>query len=277
MRLHDLVDAENIIIQILWGEKTIEFPTEVVETHSDGVYVTPYLHNGMPLELNINMYSGIICNVFGDAPDNGRRISWRNVDLSTAKYKSEMVYFIKTSAFNSVANTDERRVEDRVKITKEGSLFDSVKTVPIRINDISDSGIAFYAPSSFEPATNAFTVYFKDEVNGQKFDLSIKCKQVRTKKMPGTVFYGCKISADNKEYLIYGCLTRLMKNAKKNAEAEEALEEANEEANEEARAEVLENAEEIREVLRDENGEEIREVTREEIGEEIKEKFVEAK
>lgn len=215
MKLQDLVSAKNVIIQILWGEKTIEFNTEVLERNVDGVYVTPYLHGGQPLSLNIDASSGVVCNIFGDSPENGKRISWRNVVLNTVDYKGQTVYALKTAAFNSEAKADERRGEDRVKVTKNAVLYDAAakKTVDVRINDISDGGISFYAPATYEPETNIFWIRFNDGVNGQTFNINVKCRTVRTSNRVGTVFYGCKVAEDNAEYLLYGCLMRLVQNA----------------------------------------------------------------
>lgn len=215
MKLQNLIGAKNLILQIIWGEKNIEFSTEIVDRDDEGIYVTPYMHNKTPLELNINMQSGVVCNLFGDSPDTGKRISWRNIELSTTNYCGSLVYYLKTSIYNSHARIDERRVEDRVRITKTAELFDPIskKTVVVRVNDVSDGGIAFYAPATFQPETNLFVIKFSDVVNDQEFELTVKCKVVRTKKMPGTVFYGCRVLEDNTEYLLYGCLMRLSKNA----------------------------------------------------------------
>ncbi len=215
MKLQNLVSTNNLIIQILWGEKSIEFPTRIVDRDEGGIFVTPYLHGGAPLVLNINMNSGVVCNIFGDNPETGKRISWRNIQLATVNYSGRTLYYLKTSIYNSVAKADERRVEDRIKLTKTASLYDSVskKNVPIRIHDISDSGIAFYAPTTYQPETNSFVVHFSDVVNDQEFDLTVKCKTVRTKKQTGTIFYGCRISEENNDYLLYGCLMRMVKNA----------------------------------------------------------------
>lgn len=223
MKLQDLFGAKNIIIQIVWGERNIEFPTQVMDKDSEGVYVTPYLHEGSPLELTINMNSGVICNIFGDEPENGKRVSWRNVDLSTVSRKGSVLYYLKTSSFNSVAHLDERRVEDRVVILRDATLIDNTaqKSIPIRIHDISDGGISFYSPANNQPQTSSFTVTFSDMVNEQRFNLNIKCKTVRTKKMPGTVFYGCRITEENNNFLLYGCLVRIKKNSGAEKQGEE--------------------------------------------------------
>lgn len=213
MKLQDLLLSKNLILQILWGEKTIEFSTDIVDRDENGLYITPYLYNGAPLSLSINVNSGVVCNFFGDNPDDGTRVSWRNIELDTVSLKNQTVYYIKTSSYNSEARVDDRRVEDRVKVTKDAELYDSVakKTVQIRIHDVSDSGIAFHAPLAYEPMTKSFSVKFSDEVNGHVFNINIKCKTVRTKEMVGTCFYGCKLSDENNDYLLYGCLKRLEK------------------------------------------------------------------
>lgn len=194
----------------------IEFRTEIFDRDEDGIYATPYIHHGQPLVMDIEPKSGVICNVFGDDPATNRRISWRNIELHTVQKDEKTAYYLKTSTYNEMANHDDRRDEERVVITKRGKVWCEKEkdAVEIRVHDVSNKGISFYAPTSFSPESNIVVVSFKDNINDYDFAFRLNCKTVRTKNQAGNVFYGCQVMDDNKDYLLYGCLRRMKKNAK---------------------------------------------------------------
>lgn len=216
MILQELYKAKNVIVQIVWGEKVVEFYTDVFGRDDNGIYITPYLLEGKPLLLKINAHSGIVCNIFGDSPEDGKRMSWRNVDLNAVDADGKICYYVTTSTFNQIGNNDERRREDRVVITKRGNVWDekTQKYIEVRVHDISDSGISFYAPMSFELESSFFTLEFCDTVNGNAFNFTLSCKVVRNKPVKGMMFYGCRIQEPTREFLLYGCLCRMTQNAK---------------------------------------------------------------
>lgn len=220
MNIQELYMTKNIIVQISWGEKTIEFYADAVDKNAKGIYVTPYMREGAPLELNISQQSGVVCNVFGNNPEDGKRVSWRNVDLQTVKKDNRTLYFITTSEYNKLAKLDERRAHERVLIRKKGKVWDNSanKFVDIMVNDVSDNGISFYAPSTYVPGSSYFDLEFNDSIKQQNYQIRIKCKMVYTKKKVGTVFYGCELTEYNRDYLLYGCLCRLMKNSRETEE-----------------------------------------------------------
>lgn len=214
MELHELTKEQDIIIQIVWGENKIEFFSHMVNCNAEkeSIFVTPYMHNGQPLELNINQKSGIVCNMFCDDLYNGTRVSWRNVELETVHQGTAVVYKISTFQFNRQAQIDDRRVEERIKINLYGMIVDGEgQSIQVRIHDISDGGIGFYAPTSFQSKSNQVKVQFSDNVNGADFSICLICKIVRSVNKSGNMFYGCEIMQNSREYLLYGCLRRTAK------------------------------------------------------------------
>lgn len=211
MVIQDLCYAKNVIIQLVWGDQMIEFDTDVFDRDDAGVYVTPYLHNGQPLVMDIEPISGVICNVFANNPEDNKRISWRNIELHTVQKKGETAYFLKTNSYNILAKLDERRKEDRIVITKRGTVWDEKRNdfVEIRIHDISNKGISFYAPTSFSPTSNIMRVSFQDLVNGDIFSFDLNCKVLRTRRQAGNIFYGCVLMENNQDYFLYGCLKKM--------------------------------------------------------------------
>lgn len=211
MELRDVVGTKNLVIQILWGERTIEFGTQAVERYEKGVLISPYVYQGGPLELNIEIKSNIIVNLFADEPGTGHRVSWRNLELQTIYKNKEMFYYISPAAFREKATIDDRRLHKRIVINKVGSAWekDVNQVSNVRIYDVCDNGISFYAPSSFAPVTNRLTVSFVDTVGDRVFELRVDCSVARTEQKAGNQYYGCRITEANKEYMIYGCLKRL--------------------------------------------------------------------
>lgn len=211
MELHDFVGAQNAIVQIEWGKQKIEFSTDVLETYWDGVLVTPYIYQEKPLELTIPADGNVICNIFGDDPFNGKRISFRNLELSTEHVKGAVYYYLKASGYNKQSNLEERRDKDRIDLHVRGRMSDksSDTTYEIHLHDISDNGLSFYVSNDFNPKTDHLLVEFRDEVNKREFELKLECRIVRADYGVGSKMYGCAIVKFSQDFLVYSCLKRL--------------------------------------------------------------------
>lgn len=225
MELTDLLGADNIIIQIHWGDKKIEFKTEAWGRAEKGIYVMPYLNNGLPVELNIKSHSDIQCDVFGNDPNTHKWVIWKNVELLTIEVNGVTVYSLATSNFNRLGKDNERRNAERISVRRDGELWDEIdsRNVQIMVYDISDNGLSFYAPYNFIPIGGNQRICFKDRVKNQEFDIEIVCKIVRAEQKGGMMFFGCKIMEENKAYLMYYCLKKLMKNNGLDSENEEEI------------------------------------------------------
>lgn len=212
MKLSDLNAGQKVIIQIVWDGQTMEFYSEVTGVSDKGAYLTPYLHQGTPLELTVNNNSKATCNLFTDSPENNKRISWRSIELSTIDKKGSKLYHVTTNAFNSMANLDDRRNHDRVVIHKDGKIHipETGQQTAVKIHDISNVGLSFFAPLSFQPASNQIVVLLNDTINDNTFNLKVACTVARSYNRNGMTFYGCRITEENKEYILYSCLLNLM-------------------------------------------------------------------
>lgn len=209
MTLQELSEKKKIIVQIVWGEQKIEFVSNVIHKAGDCVYIMPYIYRDEPLDLNISMKNGVVCNIFAD-DIMGNRVSWKNIDLSTEMLGQDKVYCLKTHGFNYVARNDDRRKHERIVIRKKGRVYDSVRAeyVEILIHDISDVGISFYASSNYHPMESQIYVIFDDCIGERTFNVRVNCSIARTHSKVGTVFYGCKIVGENKDFLIYAFATK---------------------------------------------------------------------
>lgn len=225
MRLIELLENQRVTIQLLWGEQKIEFFSNVIEKDDSSVYVSPYLHNGGELELNVVQGKGVICNLFTIDPSTKHRISWKNVELTTVIRDDKMVYCLKTNGYNHVAKHDDRRKHGRIVIQTNAKVFDEQlnNSVDIIVHDISDVGISFYAPKTFVSKTHKLNIVFSEIINDKTFDVSVECTVARTTNRAGNRFFGCRIISENKDYQLYCFMKRLsVKNKNMVAKPEES-------------------------------------------------------
>lgn len=211
MKLTELLMNQSIIIQLIWGEKKIEITSQVIENDGAVVYVTPYVHNGSPLELNVTQDKGVICNLYADQPVTKKRMSWKNVELTTVKRGNKSVYCLRTYGFNNVGNHEDRRLHERVMIQVDGLVHDSQaeKSEPAVIRDISDIGISFYAPEGFSATSQQLSISFTDDIDGKDFNVKVECSAIRMSLVEGKTVVGCRIVGENRDYLLYGFMKRL--------------------------------------------------------------------
>lgn len=218
MKLSELLVGQRVVIQLLWGEKKIEFTSEVLGNDQTGAYVSAYLHGGSVLELDVNPSKGVICNIYADNTVTKQRVSWKGVSLSTVEGSADgRQYLITTNSFNYIANEDDRRSHGRLVIHKNAvvSEVNGGNSWDVIVHDISDIGISFYAPSTFVPQSYQFVAVFSDEIDNKEFNIRIECTITRTERRVGNTFVGCKILSANKDYLLYGFLMRLREKNKR--------------------------------------------------------------
>lgn len=218
MKLSELLINQKITIQLLWGEQKIEFPSNVIENSEAGVFVSPYLHNGSALELNIKNDKGVSCNVYALNNRGKHRILWKNVELTTIKKGVETVYLLKTSSFNQEAKQADRRLHERVVVRISAQVTDTVSKniTDVLLYDISDIGISFYANSSFTLQSQLFELAFSDTVGGKAFNVRVVCSVARMVNSAGNMFVGCRVVEENREFQIYSFMLRLMEMKKSN-------------------------------------------------------------
>lgn len=216
MKLVDLFIGQRVVIQMTWGEQKIEFFSNVIAQEENGIIITPYMHHDSPLELNVDGLSDVVCNLFASLADNNQRRSWKNVELKTVNRNKDIVYFISTKGFNHMSKHDDRRKHDRMIIHKQGKVYDagSGKETSIMIHDVSDIGISFFTATSYQPRSNQLTVVLVDKVNNKDFSMKVECSPVRRHVQNGMMFWGCRTIKENKDYLLYCFLVRMMNNKK---------------------------------------------------------------
>ena len=211
MKLTELLQKQNIIVQLLWEEQKIEFSSSVISNvDSTSVYITPYVHNGKELELNVTSDKGVVCNVFADHPVTNNRISWKGVELTTVNRDGSIVYSVSTRSYNAVASVDDRRLNERIPVNIDARLLDEQNgDIGVTIRDISGTGISFYASETYVPKSQQVTVSFTDNIGESVYSVKAECTISRVSKADGHNIIGCKLIGENKDYKVYELLKRL--------------------------------------------------------------------
>lgn len=124
MKLVELLQNQKIIVQLLWGNQKIEFYSGVIGREGEVVYITPYIHNGKVLELNVTLDKSVVCNVFADEPVTNKRISWKGIELLTVDRNGSTVYCLRARGYNAMSNHDDRRMHERIPVYIEATLVD---------------------------------------------------------------------------------------------------------------------------------------------------------
>lgn len=210
MKLVELLQNQEIIIQLVWNEQKIEFYSNVIDKDDTSIYVTPYIHDGYELELNIASDSNVTCNIFTDDPNTDQRISWKGLSLATVNRNNETVYCLKTHSYNAVSNLDDRRLHERVEVQVEGRILDSKDgDISITIHDISDNGIAFYVPGDYASMSQQLRISFTDTIDERIFDIQVVCTVSRVNNEGERTLVGCSVLENNNNYRVYELLKRL--------------------------------------------------------------------
>lgn len=211
MKLSGLLGAKNVIVQLVWGERMLEFPTNICRAHEEGIVVQPYRVQGEVLNLEIGQTSHVVCNLFADSPEDGSRIAWRSLNVKTLVTQGECFYHMTASDFKKLSNSEDRRKDHRITVNRKAFLKEKgvSKDREVIVHDISDTGISFFAPLDFSTASNIVYLYFHDQVEEHIFDMNIECEIVRREKKAGNQFFGCKIKHVSNDYLVYGYMKKM--------------------------------------------------------------------
>ncbi|MCR5800693.1 MAG: PilZ domain-containing protein [Lachnospiraceae bacterium] len=220
--------AKNLQIQILWDDQKIEFLTEYIGTRDNEVLLKPYIHNGHPLDLNVDGRGDAICHIFGDDPETGIRKAWRNIALRTIDLDGQKYYSVATVLYYSKPVTSDRRNNVRMRVHTMGELIEQDRdNVGVMFNDVSNHGVSFYAPASYSSTSNFIHISFEDVVNDESYYVTADAKVAYTKKKPGMTYYGCEIPEPGRDFLLYVFMKKLYNNRPKQESSPESQEHEN--------------------------------------------------
>lgn len=209
MVLKDLLEGEDIVLQIGWGENNYRIANKVIAIKDDGIIIHAILCRGEVLDLGSKRLSDMIYTITAQDRRDGHLLTWKSVQMEKLIYNGEQAYYVKAPVFAQLAIHNERRRQKRtlLDVPCRIELNDEAGTqVNGIIHDISDSGIAFYIGGTVDTEKRPYTLEWTDTARGKRFHLRVHCTSVRTVQQAGHTLVGCIISkSDPKilEYILY--------------------------------------------------------------------------
>lgn len=204
MVLQDLVKGDEITIEIVWGNSIYHLPSKVVVAWNKDIYIEPLTYNGHVIDLSRMMFRDMTYNIYAINKETDHRVKWNNIHIEPVVLKSgDTVYSLKTYEFARNSVLSERRVEDRTQINIPGIVYLNEGMVPIRIRDISASGLSFTTTKGAEINNGLFQVEFTDSAKGDLYDILLHCRFVRRVEQGMEALVGCALTKQSKDLLFY--------------------------------------------------------------------------
>lgn len=225
LRLQDLTEEADLTIRIMWEHEIMELPSRLVRTDAKGIYIKPYLHDDMPMRLNLSPAENVRCSLFAESYSMNMRVVWHDVEIETVDERESagnpdngmqetrrsgdgILYFVSTNLFNRYSRPGDRRLFERSPINLSARVIDkNGRCANATLGDISAAGLSFFADNadgkfSFEPDDDA-TVSFVGTVDGDVFNVSMDIKIVRSFSEGGITYCGCRIPEPPDDYKLY--------------------------------------------------------------------------
>lgn len=211
MTIDKLVAGQEVTLEILIGDSSFEFKTEVVGTNNGtGALVKPYIYNDQVVDFTNGSPESMSFSLHCIDPNSGGRVVWKNLSVTVVNFKGVDYYAIDAKAFGRIAASSERREDGRVLVHKPGSvLMDDEHRFSVSVLDVSDSGISFIGNSYRVTIGDVVEVNFADNANDSDFSLAVTARIVRAEAAEDGIFYAGKILERDNKLLAYLCFKGL--------------------------------------------------------------------
>ena len=211
MTIDKLVAGQEVTLEILIGDSSFEFKTEVVGTNNGtGALVKPYIYNDQVVDFTNGSPESMSFSLHCIDPNSGGRVVWKNLSVTVVNFKGVDYYAIDAKAFGKIAASSERREDVRVLVHKPGSaLMDDEHRFSVSVLDVSDSGISFIGNSYRVTIGDVVEVNFADNAHDSDFSLAVTARIVRAEAAEDGIFYAGKILERDNKLLAYLCFKGL--------------------------------------------------------------------
>lgn len=189
MKLQELQPDSKINITVTRGDTSATLSTTMVTAYGESILVEPFRHNGNIVSFDApDLHIELVATKEGEIP-----YVWKNVRIDRVTYDNQTYQSISTGTIGVKLN---RRGAFRVFIGDPGSVIDA-KTKerhPVRIKDISSSGIGFLIDKSadlnYELGTGLAVIFVDDDLN-QDFELLTRVVRRVELEDSNQILYGC--------------------------------------------------------------------------------------
>lgn len=211
MTIDKLVAGQEVVLEIIIGDSSFEFKTQVVGTNDGtGALVKPYYYNNQVVDFTHGSPESMSFSLHCIDPTSGGRVVWKNLSVTVVNFKGMDYYAIDAKAFGKIAASSERREDGRVTVNTPGSaLMENGLRFSVSVLDVSDSGISFIGNSYRVTIGDIVEVNFADNANSADFSLAVKARIVRAEAEKNGIFYAGKILERDNKLLAYLCFKGL--------------------------------------------------------------------
>ena len=184
METLSITKDNDISIQIVSKEKTIELPVSIIKVSRHGILANLIFYNqkAVSFDNNDNIKYNLICSV-----DNERKpYIWKNISVSNAKINNKQYILLKTYGKGIPYN---RRDAYRLTLDIKCKILGVGDAI---LHDISNCGVSFYLPKDNIFSNKEITLNFEHRYE----QYAIKAQVVRKKEGSNNnrILYGCKMN-----------------------------------------------------------------------------------
>jgi len=207
MTIEQLKPGQEVTLEILIGDSSFEFKTQVVGTNAGtGALVKPYVYNNQVVDFTQGSPASMTFLLHCIDPKTGGRVVWKNVSVNVVKYRDVDYYALDVKAFGKIAASSERREDGRVLVHTPGSaLMEDGRRFSISVLDISDSGVSFMGSANRVTIGDIVEINFADTAHDSDFSLAVTARIVRAEAEANGILYAGKILEKDNKLLAYLC------------------------------------------------------------------------
>ncbi len=196
MKLNELEVGDNIILQVNFNDKFADFPSVVLKTDKDGIYIEAVKVNDKVVGFSGEGVELDIYNVRAEKPP----MVWKRVACTTVVISGKTVYKVIASGEGFESN---RREAYRlfVGISGVAQLGINKKAMDVIVKDVSENGFSFVCEYDMGEVINSpVRLVFEDlERSYSLMGIVVRKVIIAEKK----IVYGCKLSVENFELIRY--------------------------------------------------------------------------
>lgn len=184
METLSITKDNDISIQIVSKEKTIELPVSIIKVSRHGLLANLIFYNqkAVSFDNNDNIKYNLICSV----DNEGKPYIWKNISVSNTKINNKQYILLKTYGKGTPYN---RRAAYRLPLDIKCKLLGVGDAI---LHDISNCGVSFYLPKDNIFSNKEIALNFENRYE----QYAIKAQVVRKEEDSNNnrILYGCKMN-----------------------------------------------------------------------------------
>lgn len=204
MKIEELPQETELVLEIVWGDSSYEIPSKIVLSMAGRVFIQAFTYKGKNLDLSNPAFRGMAFNIYANQESSGARLMWRSVGLEMREVKGKIYYELKTNTFRAESQESERRDASRIRVGVKGvvRISEEDREFDVEIYDFSRDGVAFLMKEDVKLVGSMITVYFQESVRDHLFEVNVNARCVR-KKEGERILYGCHVRTMDNEAIAY--------------------------------------------------------------------------